>query len=477
LTSLDLGDVAAENEIEGLRHYFVKTGESVQACQGHARLVIGRKGSGKTAIFYQVRGAVSRGRETLVVDLKPEGHQFIKLRESVLSKLGAGLQEHTMVAFWHYLLLAEVARYALDRDRTAARLSPLTSARYDRLRDAYGPQDPGEDLDFSQRLMVQVDRVSRRLGALDPQDVGPKLTEVLYSGDYRVLDEAVREYLRERDEVWLLVDNLDKGWPIRSATSDDILIVRSLLEATRKIQRELGKEDVEFHCLVFLRSDIYEALREETPDKGKDTAVRLDWEDPKAFEQIILRRLERSVGAEDFESVWRRIFPPLVDGEGSFEYIVNRTLMRPRDLLKFVRYCVDTALNRGHERVEEEDVLQAEKAYSSDLLTEAAYEIADTHPHLSDVLWVFESSPNAVGWDEACERLEEYLDLDHDAAVEAIKFLLWFGFFGVSGSGDDETRYAYQLKGDTRRLLFSLEGRDAILRIHPAFRSALDVRA
>ena len=51
LRQLDLGDVAAENEIYGLHSYFVTTGQAIQALQWHARLVVCRKGSGKTAIF------------------------------------------------------------------------------------------------------------------------------------------------------------------------------------------------------------------------------------------------------------------------------------------------------------------------------------------------------------------------------------------------------------------------------------------
>ncbi len=53
LGKLDLGDVAAENEIRNLDYYFVSTGQFAQAKRGHARLVVGRKGSGKTATFYQ----------------------------------------------------------------------------------------------------------------------------------------------------------------------------------------------------------------------------------------------------------------------------------------------------------------------------------------------------------------------------------------------------------------------------------------
>ena len=47
------------------------------------------------------------------------------------------------------------------------------------------------------------------------------------------LSDAVSDYLVEKECVWLLVDNLDKGWPIRGSSEMDILIVRSLLEATR----------------------------------------------------------------------------------------------------------------------------------------------------------------------------------------------------------------------------------------------------
>lgn len=51
LAELDLGDPAAENEIGGLKSYFVRTGQFTQAKQGHARLVVGRKGTGKKCDF------------------------------------------------------------------------------------------------------------------------------------------------------------------------------------------------------------------------------------------------------------------------------------------------------------------------------------------------------------------------------------------------------------------------------------------
>lgn len=80
LERIDIGDVAAENEIQALSHYFVRTPQFQQARQAHARLVIGRKGTGKSALFYGLRRQLSQDKGKLILDLKPEGHQFVRLR-------------------------------------------------------------------------------------------------------------------------------------------------------------------------------------------------------------------------------------------------------------------------------------------------------------------------------------------------------------------------------------------------------------
>jgi hypothetical protein len=73
LAQLDLGDLAAENEDAVLGSYFIKTAQYQETLRGHARLVVGRKGTGKSAIFSQLRDTYSRrAQDYLVVDLRPE---------------------------------------------------------------------------------------------------------------------------------------------------------------------------------------------------------------------------------------------------------------------------------------------------------------------------------------------------------------------------------------------------------------------
>ena len=473
LENVDLGEVAAENEITALESYFVPTGQANLARQGRARLVVGRKGSGKTAIFYRVREDVFRRRTHLVLDLKPEGHQFKQLRDTIEDRLGEGLAEHTMVAFWNYIFLAELARKIID-DWSHARTDPDRLEAYTRVEEVYKRHNPGFEADFSQRLLWEANRLAEALGGIPIEDVGPKLTELIFTGDVRELNEAVTDYLIEKEAVWLLIDNLDKGWPIRGSTPMDILIVRGLLEASRKIQRQLEDRGIEFRCLVFLRTDIHEHLVSLTPDKGKDTAIRLDWEDPELLGRVIAERIHTSTGLEGAaRELWNEMCVSHVNAEDTFNYVIDRTLMRPRDLLLFVRKLIQVALNRGHSKIQTEDIPQAEQQYSEDMLLTTGYEIADTHPETAEALYAFHGARGRLSSADVVGLLLS-AGIADDALDDAISLLLWFGFLGVQSKG--ELLYAHTAQFNITRLRMLADGHGSFV-VHPAFRAALAIDA
>ena len=479
LRELDLGDVAAENEIRGLQEYFVPTGQSITARQGHAPLVVGRKGSGKSAIFYEIRNSEGRGVHELVLDLRPEGNQFARLREYVEEQLSGGMQDFALTGFWTYLLLTEIARKLLEQDSSLARRDPDRLKRYQNLEVVYADHNPGELVDFPQRLVYYVDRLVSQGSQGNIAAVSVEaIMQSLYAGESRPLREAVIEYLRHKSSVWLLIDNLDKSWPIGGSHSTDILLIRSLLEATRKLRNQLQDRDTEFKSLVFLRSDIYDHLVEEIPDKGKETAIRLEWNDPAAFERIVERRILASTDLQgDFrEEIWPSICAPLVNTEDSFGFILDRTLMRPRDLLMFLHRCVETAINRGNNRVDETDILFAEKGYSNDMLRNLQYEIEDLNPAYHDLLESFALATPELDMEDARLQLGVYAGLeDPEEADKAIFTLIRYGFLGVKGGVFRKPTYAFSFNGGFARLRYPLDNDDGTLVIHPAFRAALEV--
>lgn len=89
LKKLNLGSSSAENEMRDLNSYYLETDQYLKALRGEAHLVIGRKGSGKSAIFLQIRD-IERERNrslNIVLDLKPDGYNLIKFKERILSFL------------------------------------------------------------------------------------------------------------------------------------------------------------------------------------------------------------------------------------------------------------------------------------------------------------------------------------------------------------------------------------------------------
>ena len=475
LERLDLGDVAAENETRSLGRYFVPTAAFQDAKRGNARLVIGRKGSGKTAIFYSIRNHFNRRRSHLVLDLKPEGHQFTKFHDAVLARLSPGLKEHTLVAFWNYILLAEMAQNILDNEYSYAMRDPERAHAYGCLVEVLSKHVPSDVGDFSERLLRQVDRLLYRVKQSEtlPETAGA-LTEALFQQDIPDLDGALAAYLSEREEVWILVDNLDKGWPTRGASREEILILRSLMAATRRLQGQFEDRDISLKSLVFLRNDIYEHLIRDASDRGKDTAIDLAWEDPELFRQIVASRLRAGSNVVgEFAELWPRFFVQQVGVEESFNFLLSRTLMRPRDLLNFIHRCVEVAVNRGHNRVEEEDIIHAYKIYSENILFETAFELKDVFPNVPDPIYVFLGCPVEMEKDDVLLRLLE-AGIEEEELEDALALLLWFSFLGVQEPRHEEPRFSYHVRHHVDKLLASVNHHDGRYVVHHAFRSALE---
>lgn len=473
LARLDLGDIAAENEEEGLLGYFVPTAQFVETRNGHARLVVGRKGTGKSAIFSQLRKEFSRrSQNSLVVDIKPEGYQLQKLKE-LLQRLDVGAQEQVLVAIWDYLILGEIAQRVVETEEAwAFHLGGDALEVFKTIRDHRINRELNEYGDFAERLLAllnQLGGLRERTGSLSSSEI----LEIIWNGEVRELRTAIGKYLKLKGEVWLLVDNLDKNWPIDGANTFEILALRGLLDASRKIERQLAKAKAVYHSVVFLRTDIYELLVRNTPDRGKDTRVSLDAVDVEVFKEILRRRAEHSLAESlSFEQFMTMLFERHVGGEDTIRYMYRHTLGRARDVLRLVKRCIEVALNRGRQTVSEVDVADAVRAHSNDMLRELSYEIGDTHPAYAKLVDEFVGAPELLGRDE----LEGLLQATEPrAADDSIRFLIAHQFLGVrTSAGEELFVQAFEFNIDRMLKLAEKQGLAGYV-IHPAFRHALHI--
>src|SRR5262249_50440890 len=116
LDTVYCGDPAAENEATQLDTYFLETEQFRLTLNGDLNIILGRKGSGKTAIFLQARNKIRADRDNIVVDLAPEGFQLLKLRELIFDQLSRGTRKEFIAAYWEYIIWLEIAYKLVEKD-------------------------------------------------------------------------------------------------------------------------------------------------------------------------------------------------------------------------------------------------------------------------------------------------------------------------------------------------------------------------
>lgn len=484
LQSLRIGDPTAENEMATLSDYYLQTDEYQRALLGSVNLAVGRKGSGKTALFIQLRHKIRRDKRNVVVDLRPEGYQLIKLKEDILWYVSEGSRQHLITAFWEYLILLEVAYKLLEKDQYTYKHNHDIRELYLELQDTYKVEDFTVEGDFSERLMV----LSRRIGdeyktkygiGTEQKLTTEQVTELLYRHDLAKLRGLISEYLERKATVWILFDNLDKGWSTQGVDEIDATVLRCLIDAGRKIEREMRKADRSLHSIVFVRNDVYEHIMRHSADYGKEMRAVLDWTEPDLLREMLRLRLISGLDGKathvGFDQIWPTLCVSHYRGEETSGYLIERSLMRPRNILKIFNHCRGFAANFRHSRIDEDDIEKGLRAYSNDLLVELDHELTDVFPLARDLLYHFLDA-NAVMPDAELRALIKSAGVDESNVRRIVEFLIYYGVFGLRTEEGD--LYIYQVNYNPKMIEARAQraGEKAIYVLNPAFWPALNIK-
>jgi hypothetical protein len=469
LNEIDIGSSAAENEFQKLAAYFVPTAEFQRANRSTGALVVGRKGSGKSAIFYQVAEAKAHDRRNLVIELNPASHSLSELRQELLGVVSLGVFDHTIAAFWQYILYAEILLKLREILLPKARYELRLLKKIDEIERRFKLTDEVVAGDFTSRLELAVRTVVKHVKdrTLAEGDIKQKITNILFESDIPSFRTAIADLGSEFQKIVLLFDNLDKGWPARQVEAHDIRTVHHLIDALNKMERELRRSEIDFEYLLFLRSDVYENLVQETSDRGKYNVIRVDWSDTKQLENLIQQRVIFNVPEPRRAEAWNAVNPTLDSGATAISQMIASSLMRPRFLIDLCEKAISFAVNRGHESVTTGDVESALEQHSLYLVSDFGYEIRDVAGITEDIFYRFIGLGDTLTADEVRDAIGNVEGTSVDRIVD---LLLWYGFLGVPGPGG-RAIYIFDRDYDMRRLDADrrAQGADLLYVVNPAF--------
>ena len=294
----------------------------------------------------------------------------------------------------------EITYKLLEKDQSAHKFNHEIRDLYLDLEQSYRTEGYSGEGDFSERLLALSQRIAQDYGQRfgDGDGDGTKLstdqvTELVYSHDVRKLRRQVSAYLEHKESVWVLFDNLDKGWSTQGVDQVDAMVLRCLIDAGRKVERDMRKDGNTVHCIVFIRNDVYEHLMRQSADYGKEMRVTLDWTDADMLRELLRLRLVSGLPAESSALTFSQIWPSLCvshyRGEETSSYIIERSLMRPRNMIKIFAHAKGFAANLAHPKIDDSDLEKGIRAYSQDLLVELDHELTDVFPAAKDLLYHF----------------------------------------------------------------------------------------
>lgn len=329
---------------EYLSDYFVEFPDFEGIKTGNYRYVIGRKGTGKTAVIEKIKMEIDELPLQFFSELSLRDFPIQDLREM---RDRSYRDKSQFTPSWLLLVYIELAKLIIE-DNGAGPVEAVTEIRnfliMNNLQNCIGLADT-----------VTLLKKNESKFKIDAKWIGSELSKssstqseivVHYNKIVTPLAKLLTQ-IKSESTFWLFIDELDEGF--RAGDSGLRLILLALLRAVEDSALALKSATFSYRPVLVLRSDIFDRLDDNDLNKLDDYTIRLKWyshEDNSEFalkripNKRILTSLKPVIQGDPWASVVNDFDPNLPSSVGSiWKYMSNRTYERPRDIIKFCKFC------------------------------------------------------------------------------------------------------------------------------------------
>jgi hypothetical protein len=429
--------------------------------------LIGRTGSGKSAVLQRLEDV----RGDHVIRINPEDLSLPYIVDlgvvRYLSALGVNL-DPLFIALWKHIFLVEIIKHRYKIDSPAKKSNVLATLIERVGRDASKKAAIDYLEEFGSSFWAETDARVREIttsfasnlethGGLDlsvpPIDLGLGIkegesasttTRTEYADRYqRIVNETQLARLNQmiavlNDEIlgsaqnftYIVIDDLDRDWVDERVAND---LIRCLFRAVLDIQRVQNLK-----IIVALRTNIFDHLAFGSRTGGQEEKFRalqyrIRWTQAELVE-VADRRVEVAANRAELPALTTisDLLPQSGKTRGNpMDYILDRTMMRPRDLIAFLNEALTIA--GGKTRLTWGDITAAEAAYSRNRLLALRDEWKPNYPGIDKVFEVFRGAPPEMDQKGVTPFLDNIALLTVERHFEGVRWItettetLWSG--------------------------------------------------
>lgn len=407
-----------------------------------------------------------------------------KIKKFIQAELS---EQSSKIIVWKYLFFILISKFIIKSSKKEWQTEKKWPKEVRCIRKFLIDNDEIEDLKTLEKIKkitskIQPDSISIKLSAIVDVGIGKNKKEretISLSEKIKQIEEFLYETLNlshfTNKRFHIYVDQVDDMWTNDEASNQAVI---GLLLAAHHINTKFGS----VKCIIFLRTDIYQVLEFHDKDKFHGAELEIRWDEQSLidlFYERILQVLKQDNEILEKENISKLIFPGEINGISTLNYIISRTLFRPRELIQFCNISLDIAKKNKHHQIEPSDVQEAEETYSKWKLNDLAREYKTNYPFLNDLLVVFgkhlgfttpefDRAQFSDKYSIIRTKLEERCDELSGFTTEIVLAILYnIGFIGVVRSGSVTYKYS------DSNTISSLDNQFVV---HPAFWNALGIK-
>lgn len=463
------GDVRAEHDHTMLDSSFFESQNYRTLYESRDRfIVVGRRGTGKSALTYRLsKDWAARKNTTLVI--APAEEQVIGLRPvaalfgDTVSRIRAGIK-----LAWRYGLLLELAAICQKNYKTAGEI-----AKYETLRVHLKAWSTKGNCIFERLRSTLRERLS---GISNPEDRIADLPTLLQLN--RITEEVTNLTGFLKQDLVVLTDRLDEGY---ESDTIGIGIVDGIIYGTDEVRNALGEH---VRPIVFLRDNIFRSVQREDKDFSRNLesqVLRLHW-DPEELFYLVCKRIRAAflLERESDVKVWNEITSNELHGREGFKRCLRLTLYRPRDVIALLNSAIEQARRQNRETLIENDFHESAKQISLTRFDDLGKEYETVFPGIRQLTNAFANGPAQLSLKGVISTIQSVLNennldaepLQHlrilGSEEEIAKALYGVGFLGLM----DRQSNTWIFSHDGRHPNKVIQSDDLVL-IHPCYWSAL----
>ncbi len=476
LPEIDFGQPEAEHDALAIQQSFYEAeGCKIVAAGRGMPFVVGRKGSGKSAIAARLEFIAKQRGSCCFLRIVPANFRHVEIRDLLACLVNKNTSwQYIYRKVWEGIILGQIVRHVSKCSDThdSRDFGPDVLREMERFQRECSFYVTALGDALSEVITKYVRNASKKTDALSQVELRKMLEP--YSWD-PLIHTLQREFAAKDSlttGMFIAIDGLDEYWDTSPAS---LYFLAELLAVAKNFTATFGTP---LRFLVCLRDNMFRALVDTKSieyDKIESLVINLEWNSRSLFE-LIARRVAPFKKLESAVSDLRDLLPESVDETSIEEYLARHVLQRPRDYINFSRMLQKEC---GREpRAGEGHVQDTLGKYSANRLIDLENEFGFTYPSISKLITALHSLPETFSKPELLDQLATLcatpsfrseaagLVLNFGQPIVLGRILISIGAIGVYDATLHALRFVHEFSENRVSALWESA---TILGIHPVY--------